>query len=168
MHIYFNLINLLSFSDKITVFIDKSEALKLVKKYKRARFKAFRTLKEATDFADYGAEAANNSWVSSPPPESINLGEKPSPFKGPKPQDFVRLRKSIENGELETVEKVVWENPRYLVSSGDTPAILQVISFCLATIFITILYIHFCFYFFLVLFALIFLHILLETYSELF
>lgn len=111
--------------DKITVFVDKSEALKLVKKYKRARFKAFRTLKEATDFADYGAESVTNSWVSSPPPESINLGEKPSPFKGPKPQDFVRLRKSIENCELDTVEKVVWENPRYLVSSGDTPAILQ-------------------------------------------
>lgn len=111
--------------DKVTVFVDKSEALKLVKKYKRARFKAFRTLKEATDFADYGAETTNNSWVSSPPLESISLGEKPSPFKGPKPQDLVRLRKSIENGELETVEKVVWENPRYLVSSGDTPAILQ-------------------------------------------
>lgn len=111
--------------DKTTVFVDKSEALKLVKKYKRARFKAFRTLKEATDFADYGAETSNNSWVTSPPQEPINVGEKPSPFKGPKPQDFVRLRKSIENGEFETVKKVVWENPRYLVSSGDTPAILQ-------------------------------------------
>lgn len=107
-----------------TVFLDKSEALKLVKKYKRARFKSFRTHQEATDFALYGSETST-SWPTGPP-ESLSVGEKPSPFRGPKPQDMVKLRKAIESGDFEFVQRTVWENPRYLVSSGDTPAILQV------------------------------------------
>jgi hypothetical protein len=53
-------------------------------------------------------------------------GEKPSPFKGPKAQDLVRLRKMIECGDIDTFTRTIWDNPRYLVSSGDTPAILQV------------------------------------------
>uniref|UniRef100_A0A1B6BZT8 Uncharacterized protein n=1 Tax=Clastoptera arizonana TaxID=38151 RepID=A0A1B6BZT8_9HEMI len=105
------------------VVADKSEALMLVKKYKRARFKSFRTRQEATDFALYGA--ANTSSLPTNTSEAPPSGEKPSPFRGPKPQDMIRLRKSIENGDFEYVQKTVWENPRYLVSSGDTPAILQ-------------------------------------------
>ncbi|XP_054262065.1 ankyrin repeat and LEM domain-containing protein 2 homolog [Macrosteles quadrilineatus] len=101
------------------VFKDKSEALKLVKKYKKARFKAFRTLTDAMQFAACGLETATAC------PTSPVAGEKPSPFRGPKPQDMVRLRKAIEAGDLEWVKKTVWENPRYLVSSGDTPSILQ-------------------------------------------
>ncbi|GJQ65297.1 hypothetical protein Trydic_g7417 [Trypoxylus dichotomus] len=46
-------------------------------------------------------------------------------FRGPKSQDLVRLRKGIECGDLKYVENTVWENPRYLISSGDTPSILQ-------------------------------------------
>lgn len=50
-----------------------------------------------------------------------------SPFKGPKPQELSHLRKSIEEGNVASVESLVWENPRFLISSGDTPVILQVI-----------------------------------------
>lgn len=50
-----------------------------------------------------------------------------SPFKGPKPQELTNLRKAIEIGDAATVESLVWENPRFLISSGDTPVILQVI-----------------------------------------
>ncbi|XP_075234528.1 ankyrin repeat and LEM domain-containing protein 2 [Lycorma delicatula] len=121
-----------------SVFEDKMEALKLVKKYKRARFKAFNSLAEATQFTVNGvgltsiaqpvqSSASNLNEDQSPVTETLPLsvGEKPSPFKGPKSQDLVRLRKSIESGDIQCVEKTVWENPRYLVSSGDTPAILH-------------------------------------------
>lgn len=38
----------------------------------------------------------------------------------------MRFRKLIEAGDLDAAKSTIWENPRYLVSSGDTPAILQV------------------------------------------
>lgn len=54
------------------------------------------------------------------------MGEKPYPFKAPSPQEMVALRKSIEAGLAATVRDRVWDNPRFLVSSGNTPSILQV------------------------------------------
>lgn len=54
------------------------------------------------------------------------LGEKPYPFKAPSPQDMVALRKAIEKGCINLVRDRVWDNPRYLISSGNSPAILQV------------------------------------------
>lgn len=78
-------------------------------------------MNDAMMFAMLGPD--NVSVCPTSPPDT---GEKPSPFRGPKPQDMVRFRKAIESRDLEYVKKTVWENPRYLVSSGDTPAILQV------------------------------------------
>lgn len=114
--------------DLLHVYTDKTEALKIVKKFKKARFKAFKSRQEAVEFAVHGSDIltvtspgmGENSETSSP-----LLGEKPSPFKGPKPQDLVRLRRLIERGDSVKFSSTVWENPRYLVSSGDTPAILQ-------------------------------------------
>lgn len=116
------------------VLQDKMEALKAVKKYKKARFKCFYDYYEAADFAMYGSENPNNNSTMD---ESLsqktvqesansNIGEKPSQFRGPKSQDLVKLRKGIETGDLVFVRNTIWENPRYLVSVGDTPSILQV------------------------------------------
>lgn len=54
------------------------------------------------------------------------MGEKPYPFKAPSFPDMMALRKAIEAGLATTVRDRVWDNPRFLVSSGNTPAILQV------------------------------------------
>ncbi|XP_047121211.1 ankyrin repeat and LEM domain-containing protein 2 isoform X2 [Schistocerca piceifrons] len=110
-------------NDKVHVYTDKSEALKLVKKYKKARFKAFRLKEEAEEFAEHGSESCGTT--ASTPERSGPVAEKPSPFKAPKPQDLVQLRKAIETGATDIVKKIVLENPRYLISIGDTPAILQ-------------------------------------------
>lgn len=48
------------------------------------------------------------------------------PFKCPKVQDMISFKKAIENNEYEEVRRKIMDNPRYLVSSGDTPSILQV------------------------------------------
>lgn len=113
------------------MFFDKVDALKEVKKYKKARFKAFNYYHEALEFARYGSENPNNNSMievsTTVKTESThNVGEKPSQFRGPKSQDLVKFRKAIENGHIQIVQTTVWENPRYLISSGDTPAILQV------------------------------------------
>lgn len=123
---------LIFFSGSTNVFFDKIEALKEVKKFKKARFKAFNYYHEALEFARYGSEHPNNNSmleITSPKTElqsTITVGEKPSQFRGPKSQDLVWFRKSIESGNLQFVRDTIWENPRYLISSGDTPSILQV------------------------------------------
>lgn len=49
-----------------------------------------------------------------------------SPFRFPKCQELVIFRKLIEEGKNHEVEKIIRDNPRYLIGSGDTPSILKV------------------------------------------
>lgn len=110
------------------VFEDKTDALKLVKKYKKARFKAFNFYHEAVEFATNGYEQANNMSVDGgfQKTEHVqSVGEKASQFRGPTPQNIVKLRKAMECGDLNLVQKTIWDNPRYLIGAGDTPSILQ-------------------------------------------
>lgn len=46
-------------------------------------------------------------------------------FRGPTKQELVRFRKCIEYDEYDRVKQIIWDNPRYLVSSGDTPTTLK-------------------------------------------
>ncbi|XP_035442864.2 ankyrin repeat and LEM domain-containing protein 2 [Spodoptera frugiperda] len=107
--------------EALHVYKNKSEALELVRRYKSARFKAFRNRQDAVSFALRGAEPTDNTDGN----DSSIMGEKPYPFKAPSPQDMVALRKAIEAGLATTVRDRVWDNPRFLVSSGNTPAIMQ-------------------------------------------
>jgi hypothetical protein len=115
------------------IYKDKVEAMKVVKKTKKARFKHFEYFHEALKFATAGAvdppkpsQAINGSVVKTISLNAQLVNERLSPFKGPKPQDLVKLRKAIETGDVDSFRQAVWENPRYLVSNGDTPSILQV------------------------------------------
>lgn len=115
------------------VYQDKVEALKAAKKNKKSRFKAFQFYHEAAEFSLNGSEYPNNntttvngSLLQKQSVENPSVEEKASPFKGPKPQELVELRKAIEAGSYKFVKELIWQNPRYLVSSGDTPSILQV------------------------------------------
>lgn len=53
------------------------------------------------------------------------VGEKAPAFRGPTSQELVKFRKMIEQADMESVRNLVWSNPRYLASSGDTPTILK-------------------------------------------
>ncbi|CAH2055892.1 unnamed protein product, partial [Iphiclides podalirius] len=107
--------------EALHVYKNKSEALELVRRYKSARFKMFRNHQDAVSFALRGAEPTDVPDGNS----NSLMGEKPYPFKAPSPQDMVSLRKAIESGLACTVRDRIWDNPRYLVSSGNTPAIMQ-------------------------------------------
>lgn len=109
----------------MNVFDNKVEALKLVKKYKKARFKAFDYSKDAVEFAENGSEYPNTVVEVVKNGDSPSVGEKHSPFRGPTSQNLVKLRKGIETGDVDFVQKTIWDNPRYLIGAGDTPSILQ-------------------------------------------
>lgn len=55
--------------------------------------------------------------------------EKTMPFKRPKTEEMLEFRKDIKRGNIEVVREKILKNPKYLVSNGDTPAILQVKAF---------------------------------------
>lgn len=57
--------------------------------------------------------------------DTINR-ERANCFKSPRTQDLTaKLRKAVEKGEKEAFSELVWNNPRYLIGSGDNPTIVQ-------------------------------------------
>ena len=58
--------------------------------------------------------------------DAINR-ERANSFKSPRTQDLTaKLRKSVEKGDESTFNDLIWNNPRYLIGSGDNPTIVQV------------------------------------------
>ena len=97
-------------SDIQKVFVDKTECLAAIKRYRGSRFKAFRTYEEALKFSETRAAVIASHGVSGEegavtPQPTLNV-EKPSPFRGPKSQDLVKFRKSIEKGDTNYFSKV--------------------------------------------------------------
>jgi ankyrin repeat protein len=64
-------------------------------------------------------------FTAPPPNQPIPRSLEKSNFPGPKSQDLVRFRKEIEQNNVQKVYELICLNPRYLVSSGDTPSILK-------------------------------------------
>lgn len=66
-------------------------------------------------------------FILAPPPNltPITRSMEKSNFPAPKSQDLVRFRKEIEQNNMQKVYEYICLNPRYLVSSGDTPSILK-------------------------------------------
>ncbi|KAL7030023.1 hypothetical protein ACKWTF_006483 [Chironomus riparius] len=123
------------------VFVKREEALKALnalKPNKDSRFNKFKNLEDALKFAKSGAQANicrqdsssildTISLLKSPPPNQpvIQRSLEKSNFPAPKSQDLVKFRKEIEQNNVQKVYELINLNPRYLVSSGDTPAILK-------------------------------------------
>ncbi|KAK3735098.1 hypothetical protein QZH41_011263, partial [Actinostola sp. cb2023] len=105
------------------VFTSQQKALQAVKQLKGARFKHFKTREEAERFS----LSSVSSSVSSPGPFASY--QKPldpvGNFKKPTPQELIKFRKIIEQGNYQEFLSIVNSNPKYLISSGDTPVILQ-------------------------------------------
>lgn len=108
-----------------TVFTTRHEALEAVKKLKdkAARFKRFKTRHEAETFSLSSGSNAHDSTGSLTSIPKVT--DPASSFKSPKPQELVKFRKIIEKGSSQDFLDLVNSNPKYLISSGDTPVILQ-------------------------------------------
>lgn len=103
------------------VFTNFKETLSAVKSNKTARFKLFRSATEAERFSVFGHELPIKQTEKNIPNVSTGFT-----FKSLKSEDLVAFRRLIEGGELDKVKLAVNSNPRFLVSSGDTPSIIQV------------------------------------------
>lgn len=82
------------------------------------------------DAMNDGADTVNENMVPGAHSPAVKtpsapVGEKASNFRGPTSQELVKFRKNIEQGKYEEVHNTVWTNPRYMISSGDTPTILK-------------------------------------------
>ncbi|XP_029174873.1 ankyrin repeat and LEM domain-containing protein 2-like [Nylanderia fulva] len=104
------------------IYPDMQSALKVIQTYKKGRLKIFKNYFDAVGYVKTGYEqpSGNFSTIST----SVSQ-EKSSNFKAPETQELQAFKRLIKDGDLECVKKTVWKNPRYLISSGDTPAILQ-------------------------------------------
>ena len=58
--------------------------------------------------------------------KEAELSTESVPYKAPRPQELFIARKMIEKGEVKQFLDCIWNNPRYLISSGDTPVIYHV------------------------------------------
>ncbi|XP_054159624.1 ankyrin repeat and LEM domain-containing protein 2-like [Oppia nitens] len=109
--------------DTELVFDNKNDVLKAMKLYKGSRFKAFHNIDDAIEYSKQVIKPEECCGDSN---KSVrNLEKSLSPFSGLHPRELARLRKAIENDSYETVNQLIWSNPRFLVSSGDTPVILM-------------------------------------------
>nr|XP_032836482.1 ankyrin repeat and LEM domain-containing protein 2 [Petromyzon marinus] len=110
------------------VFADRALALQALRSLPGSRFKAFATRGEAEGFS-LGDSGGPHGALTSDPPSRVGavVGETPpSSFRSPRPQELVTvLRRAVETGDVDSFTRTVWDNPRYLVGSGDNPTILQ-------------------------------------------
>lgn len=72
-----------------------------------------------------GSLFINLSILAPPPNQPPMRSLEKSNFPSLKSQDLVQFRKEIEQNNVQKVYEMIFTNPRYLVSSGDTPSILK-------------------------------------------
>lgn len=110
------------------MFTELQETLSVVKCQKTARFKLFRSATEAEHFSIFGEDSPIKQIEKNNTSNNLsnNVQSTSYNFKSLKSEDLVVFRRLIEGGEIEKVKQAVYSNPRFLVSSGDTPSIIQV------------------------------------------
>lgn len=95
----------------------------MMKLGKSRRLKIFENRSDAVAYARTGGK---ESFSCNHSTKIVTVSEQSSNFKSLTQAEVVAFKQNIVNDELEEVQRKVWENPRYLISSGDTPAICQV------------------------------------------
>lgn len=68
-----------------------------------------------------GLDITSESTSTANDIESTSIGGFPSPT----PPQLAKLRRTIEQGNIDEVKEIISSNPRYLISSGDSPVILM-------------------------------------------
>ncbi|KAG8193463.1 hypothetical protein JTE90_023715 [Oedothorax gibbosus] len=98
------------------IYTQLRDALNSVKSWKGSRFKEFATIEDALEYASHPQENI---------PTKVKLEDDGSTLRSASSQELCQLRKSIERGDEIKFVNAVWNNPKILVGSCDTPSIVQ-------------------------------------------
>ena len=79
--------------------------------------------------------ANSNSPAVLPNNQNSNFDVEKLPYSAPKKPDINQMRLFVENDNFEQFLERISSNPRYLISAGDSPVIVQVGFFCLFFLF---------------------------------
>lgn len=104
------------------VFSSMDEALKVLKSHKDGRLKTFYNSEDAINYAQTGYECTQVKYLDLKSPSAT--AEKAA-FRAPTKHELIQFRKAIEDDKYDKVKNMIWDNPRYLINSGDTPTSLK-------------------------------------------
>lgn len=110
------------------IFNDIVDASKFLKQNKGSRMKSFRSRDLALEFINKPRNSANDSICSDLSASFERLSVKPEEtekFSSPTPSGLTQIRKAIEAGNGDEVERLIWENPRSLVTVCDSAVYLM-------------------------------------------
>ncbi|XP_015791049.1 ankyrin repeat and LEM domain-containing protein 2 [Tetranychus urticae] len=100
------------------VLTDTAKAFDKLKQIKGSRLRIFDRYEDALNCSLEGID--DLQLIPEPPKEKIAEN-----FPTPSPPELCKLRKAIECGDFDLVYSLITENPKYVITSSDTPVILM-------------------------------------------
>lgn len=107
-------------------------AFTLCKKYSKqnSRVKIFANRDDAENFIRLSRTnntvEDDSSQIMKPTPKTISSDAEKLPYSDVPVSELTKLYNIVEKGDEMEFERLVWSNPRYLISSGDSPTIVKV------------------------------------------
>ena len=107
-------------------------AFALCKKYSKqnSRVKIFANRNDAESFIEQQRQMKSNAnetpVTNEPTPKSITTDAEKLPYSDVPTAELTKLHNIVEKGNESEFERLIWSNPRYLISSGDAPTIIKV------------------------------------------
>jgi len=114
------------------IFDDMKTAFALCKKYSKqnSRVKIFANRNDAEIFIEQQRQMKSNSndvsTINEPIPKSVNTDAEKLPYSDVPTAELTKLYNIVEKGNESEFERLIWSNPRYLISSGDAPTIVKI------------------------------------------
>jgi hypothetical protein len=107
-------------------------AFTLCKKYSKhnSRVKIFANRIDAENFIQQQrTNIANNDELNMSMEQStkpVNNDVEKLPYSDVPTSELTKLYNLVEKGDENEFERLIWSNPRYIISSGDSPTIIKV------------------------------------------
>jgi hypothetical protein len=107
-------------------------AFALCKKYSKhnSRVKIFANRHDAENFIQQQQNNTTNNDESNMSIEQVikpvNNDAEKLPYSDVPTSELTKLYNLVEKGDENEFERLIWTNPRYLISSGDSPTIVKV------------------------------------------